>query len=627
MKLQGFALYFTPLFKETILGVTVQMMMKMRENLHLVLYALIIVFLLTIFFSWGAGGGDVLSDRNLAGKIGSQNVTLQQFDVTVRNQMEYIRQTQGREVPSEQRDAFRKSVWEQMVNEHVLQSEIDSRNLAFSGEEFLYATYNDPIPQLKQSEQFQENGTFSPTKFKSFLQQPNNEQLAYQLKGYYESTFAQNTMQQYVENTNVVTDADVLETYKSENLKANVKFYGYRKSKLKAAKYNVTDADVQAYYDAHKKDYKVDAKRKIEYLKLNIVPTKEDTMLTLQQIEQVKENIKDGANFKEEVRYVSDNQDNVDKKDEELDWISKGNRSVAFDEAVFSAKVGEMIGPIWDFDKYVLVDVIETRKNPDTKEAEVKVREIVKRVIAGPTTSENFEYLGEDALTAAKNGTMKEFAEKNNVEYNETAYITDNGFIPGVGQNAYLSNFIFKKPVGEVSRQVRLNKGETIFIVRIVDAQDAGYQPVDQVKASIERLVVDQKKMDQGRQYLSQLKDKLRSATFKEVLKTDTTGAAETDTTGITSFYGKLVKKLGTSPELSYLVETLPLNTISEPVETSAGIFVIEVLSRTDFDQADYEAKKIELRKRLENQRFGLYRQWLSDVRKEYDIEELRLYQ
>ena len=603
------------------------MMMKMRENLHLVLYALIIVFLLTIFFSWGAGGGDVLSDRNLAGKIGSQNVSLQQFDVTVRNQKEYIRQTQGREVPSDQIDAFRKSVWEQMVSEHVLKEEIDSRNLELTGEEFLYATYNDPIPQLKQSEQFQENGIFSPTKFREFLQQPNNEQLAFQLKSYYQSTYAQNTMQQYVENTNVVTEAEVLETYKSENLKANIKYYGYRKSKLKASNYKVTDADIQAYYDQNKNDYKVDAKRKIEYIKMTVIPTKEDTALTLQQIQQVKESIVEGANFVEEIRFMSDNQEDADKKDEDLDWVAKESRSSKFDELVFSAKKGDVIGPFWDSDKFVLVDLIDKRKNPDTKDDEVKFREIVKNIVAGPTTTENFEYLAEDALIAAKEGKMKSFADTNSIEYNETAYITDNGFIPGIGQNAYLSNFIFKKSVGDVSRQVRLNKGETIFIVRILDAQDEGFQPVDQVKIAIERLVLDQKKLDSGRQMLIQLKDKLRSATFKEVLAADTSKLAETDTTGITNFYGKLVKKLGTSAELSYMVETLPLNKISEPIETSAGIFVIEVLTRTDFNEAEYEAKRIEIRKRLENQRFGLYRKWLADVRKDYDIEEIRLYQ
>ena len=600
-------------------------MMKMRENMHIVLYALVIVFIITIFLSWGAGGTDTFSTQNLAGKIGSRTISQAEFQAMVTNQLEYY-ESQGQEIPEAQKDYFRRQVWDQLVNEYILNSELEKRGIVFSDDEFRYAVYNDPLPGIKNNPQFQENSQFSPGKFRQIVNSPNGTQLAYRLLSIYQSTFPQTIMQNFVENTNLVTEAEVLEYYRQQNLKAKIKYFGIPIRQLNHTDFKASEEEVKAYYDKNIEDYKTKEKRKIEYIRIDVKPSSEDTSIVKDELFELKERLSNGGNFSEEAKVYSE--DPAAKDNGGLvDWITKGNRSPEFDEIVFAADTGVIVGPIWDLDKFTIVRVLEKKKDKKSKEAQVKFREIIKYVIPGPTTKENFDAIATEAREFASEEKLKEYAENNNIYYNETAYFTDNGFIPGVGRNGQLSEFIFKKPVGKVSHEIRLNKGNTIYVAKILDEKDEGYQELSEVKTRIESIVVKEKKEEKALNNINGLLSKLRNATFEEVKATDEGKLASVDTTSMVNYYGRFIPNVGISPELTVQIEKLSIGSVSDPIKTSEGIFVIEVQKRKDFNKAEFDEMKSSIRSTLENQsRLQQFQNWLTEVKKDYDIEEYQLF-
>ena len=601
------------------------MMMKMRENLHVVLYALVFMFILTIFLEWGAGGADILSDKNLAGRIGDRKISLAEFDQIYRQQAAQYKQNSGQEIPEDQADLFRKQVWTQLVNDYVLSQELENLGIALTDSEFVYGTYTDPIPQFKSNQQFQENGEFSSDKLRQFISQ--NPGMAYQLQNYYRVTFPQKAMQLFVDKASHISEAEILETYKEENLKAKVQFFGVNKFRLNASLFNVTDKEIETYYKANKDDFKTDEKRKVEYVRIDIKPTKEDTAIVLTELEELKTRLANGGDFAEEARFMSEDKASAENNGE-VDFFTKETYSKQFDEIVFNASKDEIVGPIWDNNSFKIVKIIDKRKNSETKKDEVKIQQIVKYVSVGATTAQNYDAIAEEARAIALDaGDLKTFAEDKDVYYSETGYFTDNGFIPGIGRNLQLGSFIFSKNIGSVSNEIRRNKGQTIFLVKILDIKESGYESLETVKGRIKNLVMNEKRSEKAKEVLASYKDKLATMTFEEVAKLDTTNAVITETTDLAKSYGSFFGKMGKSAEIAHAVNTLELHALSDILSSSVGSFIIKVEERAAFNEEDYLAKKEEIRTRLENQKgYNLYSQWLTDAKKKYNVEEYRLY-
>jgi parvulin-like peptidyl-prolyl isomerase len=126
----------------------------------------------------------------------------------------------------------------------------------------------------------------------------------------------------------------------------------------------VTDADYQAYFDAHKEVYKKDATRGIKYVVFNVEPSAKDIEKAKKDILSIKKELEQiPAN--EVARYLTVNSD----VPYDSSWKVKGELPVEIDEVMFSETPGYVSDYWFSNNKYHLARLMDKAVRPDSMKA------------------------------------------------------------------------------------------------------------------------------------------------------------------------------------------------------------------------------------------------------------------
>jgi len=158
------------------------------------------------------------------------------------------------------------------------------------------------------------------------------------------------------------TEADILARVKADQLATKIR------EQIVKGKEKVSDAQVRAYYEKNKQQFATPESRD-----LRVVLTK-----TKARAEQAQAALEDGQSFKTVARRYSI--DDASKAEGGLlPGVQKGQQEAALDEAVFSAKRGELTGPVkTQFGYYVFqVSKITPADQQTLKEATPTIKQVV----------------------------------------------------------------------------------------------------------------------------------------------------------------------------------------------------------------------------------------------------------
>ncbi|MCY7363672.1 MAG: SurA N-terminal domain-containing protein, partial [Ignavibacteria bacterium] len=87
-------------------------MNKMRDKMPVIIIILIIAFLATIVFEWGMNYMGIGGQQEPFAKINNQEITYQEFEKIVQQQLDQMRQqNEGKDVTEEQIKQTRDQVW------------------------------------------------------------------------------------------------------------------------------------------------------------------------------------------------------------------------------------------------------------------------------------------------------------------------------------------------------------------------------------------------------------------------------------------------------------------------------------------------------------------------------------
>jgi len=116
----------------------------------------------------------------------------------------------------------------------------------------------------------------------------------------------------------------------------------------------VTEAEVEAYYEAHKSDYVLPEERETSHILIAVPspdaqegaePTQEDWDVALSEAEKIRGEIQNGADFAAEARKYSDDETTAESGGE-LGLVTKGQMVPAFEDALFNLKKNEVSQPV-----------------------------------------------------------------------------------------------------------------------------------------------------------------------------------------------------------------------------------------------------------------------------------------
>ena len=311
-----------------------------------------------------------MSSKYDVGEIGGKSISYTDFQSDVDRFTVINEIVSGSSVKNEQQQiSIRNAAWQSLIDKYLFIKNAQKAGLEV-GEDEMVAILSGEIesPVFSQNPAFlNEQGQFSKEMLLDFVNYMESDQTG-RLRLYWD--YLQNaamTQQYYAKYNSLFTQSNFTNTLMltdeiaENNNTFNVEFvtvpFGYPKDSTIV----VSDKEIKAYYDAHKKFYKQQASRDIEYVVFEVVPSAEDIAEANQALIDVYDEFKAAENMKSFLLANSDRPyDNHWYKAGELNTVSK-----AVNDFVFGDKKAEVSEVISDNNTFYAVRVIESANVPE----------------------------------------------------------------------------------------------------------------------------------------------------------------------------------------------------------------------------------------------------------------------
>jgi len=352
-----------------------------------------------------------------------------------------------------------------------------------------------------------------------------------------------------------------------------IQYVAFTADNLPGGKPQITDADLQAYYNAHQAQFQVKEQVKVRHILIAVTDPKADAPAKAKADDLLKQ-IKAGGNFAD---LATRNSDDPGSKTQggELGWLDRGKTVPEFDKAAFSLAPGQTSDVIKTQFGYHILQV-EDKKTAHTRSlAEVKpeILPILEQQRSGAAEQTFASQLADDAK---KNGLEKAAAAKG-LHAVTTDPVAKDGVVPGVADSSGLLTKAFAVSKGAAPEAVSTGDGFAVF--QVADVQPA-HAPVF---AEYKSHILDDFREQQVPQLLNAQLIKLddRAKVLNDLKK----AAAEMNVPVKTS---DLVGKEGQVPDLGAMsgsgavAFTLPKNAISGPINLGRIGVVLTVIDKQE---------------------------------------------
>lgn len=408
--------------------------------------------------------GDIFSSRgffanNGAGKVGEVygeeiNITEYQNRVDAEKQS---RSSVGQPVNSAMDQQVRDQIWEEMIRERVIGTELEKLGMNLTQQEFDDIRFGENVlPSFKNDQTFQnpETGQFDPQavqRYFSILQQ--------QYPLFYQVQVQRLTNNRLYEKYNnllklgmYVNTLEAKDQYYRQEARASFDFVVKQYKDVADSTVQVTDADMKAFFDKHKHEDRFDlpATVSLEYVVYEVEPTDADVEHAK---ESVAELIPDFEGTRNDSLFILKYSDIPNPQPV---VVTTDDPSVS--EAINNAEPGTVIGPYRSGNYYKIAKVAET-----SMEEQAKSRHILLRKIPDVT----FEQLHAKADSIVKVIRAQDNFEEMVLEFSEDPGSKSTGGVYDYfNRDRMVEEFTeasFEKPIGS------LNVIETTYGVHIVE--------------------------------------------------------------------------------------------------------------------------------------------------------------
>lgn len=594
------------------------MMQTMRQNMKIILWILVLAFIATIVFSWGMGGFKGSGPKQgIVASINGHDVTVDRLENLIQQRYTYEQNQKGSELGEDQVKQIRTQVWDELIRDMLIQQEVQRLGIKVSDQEIAYLIQHSPPDFIRQNEYFQTDGQFDPQKWEQYLRNPAAARDLMTIEESYRSSLPNQKFINRILSLATVSDEEAWESYVDNNLKGKAKYVFFAASQSKADSSSVTEKQIQDYYYTHRDDYRIPEKRRIAYALFNLEPSREDSASVLSLAKELIQRIKGGEDFAELAKEYSDDRSGENGGD--LGFFEKGRMVPEFEEAAFSAKVGEVVGPIATRFGYHIIKVTDKRKEKGVEQ--IRASHILLKVEPSADTRDQVRSSAEGFAEEITKTDFVTAAEIYKVKVDTTEFFEKGGFIPGIGRLLAAVDFIFARPPGSTSPVYNVRNGELIF--KVLDEQKEHVQPLADVKSRILAKLLENKRLEEAGE---------RCQAFYRTIEDPTQLSSKAHQAGLEvketdrEFrFDDYIRDVGRDPAFTSAALALSVGELSKSVKGSKGYYLIQLTEKTVPDSSQFLKEKEETRNRLLSAKQNeLYAQWLETAKKKANIEDYR---
>ncbi len=185
----------------------------------------------------------------------------------MRRTVENQKKQQNADIDSETERQIRSQVWNQMVDELLIDQEINRLGITVSDQEIRDIVMG-PNPPEYLVQQFKDStGTFRRDAYQSAMMDPQNKQAWIQVEEGIRQEQKRRKLQSLLLATAVVGEGEVKQRFIDNNLTMNVNYVLFDINQLVPdSAVTITDDDLKKQYETHPADFQAKAARKIKYV-------------------------------------------------------------------------------------------------------------------------------------------------------------------------------------------------------------------------------------------------------------------------------------------------------------------------------------------------------------------------
>ncbi len=461
------------------------MMTTLRNRMHVVLWTLLALFLLSMTVGGLVGGANIIDQLlgrvNPAEAIGSVNgskITPSQFNQAVNARMEAIRNS-GTEVSDQHLDRVREEVWNSFIEERLTEQAIEDLDITISNDEILFHLENNPPMDIQRL--FMANNTFDEETYRQALNTPGMidwTPIEAWMREFYLPRFK---LQQYINVSAVVSDQDVHEEFIKRNTDFTISALHVVPAAVEDRVIDPSEDELMADYKSRRDDFKREEKRHLSYVSWPKAPTQEDTLRVKQEALDIIMAYSDGDDFGKLANIHTMDPGNQVTPDSgrggDLGWFGKGQMVPEFDQAVFNVKVGAVVGPILTQFGYHVIKV-DSIRNKGKDNHQVKAAHILINIEMGQNTrtairrkATLFSYDAQDYGFAAAQDSHSVTAQQAN-------YIGENDlFLGSVGmfRSGVRWAFHTDTEIGTISDPMETDDFYAVFVLDSISPEAVSY--------------------------------------------------------------------------------------------------------------------------------------------------------
>jgi parvulin-like peptidyl-prolyl isomerase len=541
-----------------------------------------------------------------AGEVNGVKIDASEYEQRVADAVERLNQQQG-DVPeggAETERKAREEVWNQMVDEALIEHAAISRGVNVSDEDARKSLLDDPPEYVRM--QFNDSlGLFQPSLYQEFMKDVDGFLAARQMeptdiqriKGELRRIQAarrqellRKAIDSILSSSLSLTPAEALSHYRQERSQASGSIAFLDANVIPDDQVTVTEGEARGYFESHRNEFRQTARREIHGALFSPRPSREDSLQVADRLESERDGLARATTRKAKNALFDS-------------WSQEGESSIGNDGPVSlhelpaeiqpqmqGAHAGSVIGPVWLADGMHLIEVVDVKNNGA---ANVRVQHILLNVPADGD-DDSVRNVAVQIMKRAKSG--ESFNELAHTYSAEPGSVERGGDLGYFGKGMMVKSFedaCFKGKPGEILGPVK-----TEFGYHIIKVNDRGNRNFT---------VHDWKVVPQvSEQTIESLRHRAEDFRRRLTPGTSVDSLGKGEDVELVSSPVRRNHPVGGSMELSDFAYRSTLGAVSDVIDLGDGNFVVAQLSSIrnagpmDFPEAKEEVMgRLRTRKKL----------------------------
>ena len=600
------------------------MMKQLRDSTKIIMILVSISFVGLMVFEWGmdfsgrgAGGGV----PNQLGSVNGAEISIDEYQRQYRLLYEQAQQrAPDGDLSTEQQSQLEKEAWDAVVDFALLQREAANRDISVTDTELIEFIRSNPPRDVINLPAFQTDGQFDMQKYQRALADPALAPTWAEYEAQLRVNLPLQKLQEQVVAGVTVTDAELLETYRSQNERARIQYLFLDPDRLVSDdEISVTADEIRQAYEANREQYYRDPSARIRHVSYRPEVTAADSAAVKSRADSLARVAgQPDADFAALVRAHSDDVLTRDNGGE-LGWFAPTSMAPAFQRVVEGLEKGQVSAAVLTEFGYHIIK-LEDRLNEDG-DTRLRARHILSQI--EPSTSardsarEAARAFAQDASTDGAD--FSAVAAVHGVEPTQSPLFENGLVIPGIGPARELAEFAFANDTGAVSGA--LERGGAFYVLRVDDRYPAGYVALEQVEQSLRNDLIHEKKQAAVREMVPRIQATVQGGGLD--------GAARQFglEVGASNSFTRMnnITGIGSGTAVAGAAFGLAQGQLAGPIEATRGLYFIRLLEKQPYDSEAFARERESLLSQL---RVGKMREvfetWFDDLRERARVEDNR---